>query len=108
MAIALLTISAALNAGGSICLKYAASASTGWALVAQPVLYAGLACFALNVVGYAAVLRRMDLSVAFPLYTGLTLLGVLTASIMLFGERLTLGQLVGIGLIVLGGTLVAR
>jgi multidrug transporter EmrE-like cation transporter len=51
---------------------------------------------------YLHALRRFELAELFPIYTGLTLVFVTCAGVWLFGERLSLVQMGGIGFIAAG------
>lgn len=77
-------------------------------LVRNWILLAGLGCFALNVVFYAFALQKLPISIAYPVMvaTGFALI-VAVAGYML-QERLTLGQWLGVGAILLGVVLVAK
>jgi multidrug transporter EmrE-like cation transporter len=51
---------------------------------------------------YLHALRRFELAEFFPIYTGLTLVFVTCAGVLLYGERLSLVQVGGVGFIVAG------
>ena len=110
MPLTLLLISAALNAAGSILLKFAFQKVPALTLaqLTNPYLYAALICFAANIVGYALLLRRVPLALGYPAYLGITLLIVLLASYVIFAERIGVVQYLGIALIALGAVLVVR
>jgi small multidrug resistance pump len=65
-------------------------------------LLAGVALFALNVGFYVAALTRLNLSVAYPIMVAGGIVIVVSASIVLLREPVTLAQAVGLALLVLG------
>ena len=73
----------------------------------DPWIWSGLASMGLGTAGWILVLRRLDLSVAFPA-TALVFVLVPVGAHLLFGEALPPGRIAGLGLIVLGIILVAR
>lgn len=68
----------------------------------DPVLVGGVLFAALTLVAYILTLRRLDLSVAYPVVTGLGFLGVFVVSWRLFGESITTGRVLG-ALLIVGG-----
>ena len=76
--------------------------------VADPFLLLGILSFAIALAGYTFALTRFALAVAYPLMTGIGFLIVALAGAMLFGERLLPLRMVGMAVILLGITLVAR
>lgn len=74
----------------------------GAVIVVALFLYAGV------FVWYLHALRSFDMAVLFPVYTGLTLVLVALAGVLLFGERLSGWQGAGIVLIVGGVFLLVR
>ena len=76
--------------------------------VLNPYFIAGLASFGLALVGYKFVLSKgLKLSLAYPVFTSSGFIIVLVASAILFKERLSLTQWLGIGMIVVGVWLTA-
>ncbi len=71
-------------------------------------LLLGIISFAVALGGYTLALTRLQLSVAYPLMTGIGFLIVAIAGAMLFGERLVPLRVVGMAVILLGIILVAR
>ena len=51
---------------------------------------------------YAAALKGIDLSVAYPVVTGFAMLGIALAGSLLFGEAVTMQRLLAMGLIFTG------
>lgn len=76
-------------------------------IVWNPLVIAGIALFALNVLSYAYVLSRIPVSTAYPIMTAGGFLIVVVASLLWLGESLDLLQILGILLIVAGVALVA-
>ncbi len=99
------------NAGAHVLLKQGAqkprSKASGLRGMVENILFnpcslVGMGAYVLSFVFYAALLTRMDLSVAYPLCTSLSFLMVLLASVLWFRERLDGVRLGGIGAILLG------
>lgn len=111
-----LALAAILNATANLCIKMGMQgAPEGGGLVGQalaalrrPVLWAGLFCFGLSLVGYAAALRKLDISVAYPTMTGVGFAIVSLVAVFFLGEKLTGLRLGGICLIFLGIWLATR
>lgn len=72
------------------------------------VVLAGLACFAANVFFYAYALRKMPISVAYPVMVTGGFVIIVTVAGMILKERLTTLQWAGVLAIMVGVTLVAR
>ncbi len=99
------------NAGAHVLLKQGArqprSRASGLRgmlenLLLNPCSLVGMGAYVLSFVFYAALLSRMDLSIAYPLCTSLAFLMVLLASVIFFHERLTGVRLGGLFAILLG------
>lgn len=71
------------------------------ALARRPVLWVGLTAWAVEVVGWVAVLQRVPLTLAFPIMT-LTYAAIPMASHWLLKERLSGRQATGAGLVAVG------
>ena len=110
-----LVLALTLNAGANILLKIGAGRlgrldepgligrlATDWFLIA------GVLLFALNVVFYIAALTRLNLSLAYPIMVAGGLIIVVSASVLMLREALTLSQMVGLALLVLGIGLVGQ
>ena len=79
-----------------------------WAALRQgrsPLVVGGLTCFGLSAVVWLFVLSRIPLSQAYP-FVALGILVTVTAGAGLFGETISWQAMVGVGLIVVGVTLV--
>ncbi len=74
----------------------------------NPVILAGIACFALGLAAYNYVLIKINLSVAYPINTSVGYVLVILASWLIFKESLDLVQITGIVLIIAGVWMVAR
>ena len=68
----------------------------------------GIFCFATNLACYSLALRKLKLSLAYPLMVSLGYLVILALAWFWFGERLTFLQYVGIVLILAGVWFVVR
>ena len=76
-------------------------------LVASPLFLGGVAAYALSVLTWLAVLKRVPLSVATP-FIALVYVIVPVAARVLFGDVLTWRMLVGMALVAGGVVLVAQ
>lgn len=109
-----------LNALANVLIKYSMSRSvrpliavgnTALAPIAPYLSWSfllGVLCFAMNLVCYSLALRSLKLSLAYPLMVSLGYLVIIVFGWFLFGERLTIWQYFGIGLILLGLWFVVR
>jgi multidrug transporter EmrE-like cation transporter len=77
-------------------------------LFANYHLLAGLSLFALNVVFYVLALTRLNLSVAYPIMMAGGVVIIVTVSILLLHEALTIRQTVGLFLLIVGIVLVTE
>lgn len=112
----LLTGALTLNALANILIKYAAmhpaAPRAGWPPLLQTYLHgpflAGIACFALNVLVYTVALKKLPLTLAYPVMVSGGYLVILAVSHFLFQERLAASQFLGAGLIFGGLWLLVR
>jgi drug/metabolite transporter (DMT)-like permease len=73
----------------------------------DPWIWSGLASMAVGTVGWMLVLRRLELSVAYPA-TALVFVLVPLGAHLLFGETMSPARIAGLSLIVAGIIVVAR
>jgi drug/metabolite transporter (DMT)-like permease len=112
--LALLIPAVIAAACGQLMMKYGMQVATTrahhegrslmFAAAASPWVLGGLAVFAVSVMAWLAVLSRVPLSVAYP-FNALSYLCILTASIVILHERVSLLTWVG-SLLVVSGLLV--
>ncbi len=95
---------------GQVLFKYAArtlsSAGTFFDLGVISIITAALLLYALATLVWIALLQTAPLSRLYP-YMALSFVLVAIASWLIFGERLALGQMAGLGLIVAGLLVIA-
>lgn len=115
----LILVSVAMSAVAQIALKHGMSSSTvqaglasglarGWPLiVTNPFVLAGFALYGLGALLWLGVLARIDVSQAYP-FVGLGFLLTMVFGVVLLGEALSTGRLIGTILVVIGVLLVAR
>jgi len=77
------------------------TASYTMSVVRQPLVWAGIAAWAVEIVGWVMVLQQAPLGIAFPIMT-ITYAGVPLASRLLLKEHLNVSQIAGTALVVLG------
>ena len=107
-----------LNAVAQLLLKAGATASgpiANWsdmrqaagALALHPAILGGLTCYVVSVVVWIVALSRVDVSIAYPM---LSIGYVVNAALAfwLFGEAVSVQRWLGIAVILVGVTLVAR
>lgn len=85
-----------LEVAGTTCLKFSNGFHNALATVLMCVFYAGT--FALLIL----VVKRLDLSVAYAVWSGVGTALIATVGILWFNEPLTVLKLVFIGLIIIG------
>lgn len=92
----LLLVAAALELTGDLAFKWWAETDRWLGLVI------GLIVYALALIIFAVLLRRAELAVIFALWVGIAAVLLALAGRWLFGETLSLRQLVGLALVVGG------
>jgi small multidrug resistance pump len=104
-----------LNATANICIKLAmrglpegAPHELALAALRRPILWVGLSCFGISLVSYASALKKLELSVAYPVMVGVGFVIVSVAAAVLLDERLTGLRLVGLGVIFAGVLMATR
>jgi drug/metabolite transporter (DMT)-like permease len=109
-ALAVVLVSVALNAMGQLLFKAARAAQPEAPLLAlftEPLTWIGFIVYGLSAVCWLWVLSRVQLSLAYPCLS-LTFPIVVACSAALFGESVSLERWAGVGVIVLGVSLLAR
>ena len=71
-------------------------------LLTNVPLFIAVALFGINFIFYAKALYYLNISVAYPIVVGFSIILILSLSMLLFNERLSLFQSGGIGLIIIG------
>jgi multidrug transporter EmrE-like cation transporter len=105
-AIAQLLLKAGAASVGSIQGWRALSRATP-ALATHPGIVGGLVCYAISVVVWIVALSRVDVSIAYPMLSIGYVVNALLA-MWLFGEAVSMQRWLGIGVILVGVTLIAR
>jgi drug/metabolite transporter (DMT)-like permease len=106
LTLALVGLALGTLVGRELCFKLAADqaarrgGSAGHAF-ARPAFWLGIVVGATALVTWVAVLQRAPLAIAYPLLAS-TYAAVPIASALLFGERLSRGQIVGTGFVTAG------
>jgi len=117
-----LSIALILNAAANLLMKYAANraeaasaAGTAPAGIAglagtylNPYFVGGILCFGLNVLIYTQALKKIPISIAYPLMVSLGYLIILGVSFFVFDEKLSLVRYLGAGLMIFGLWLLVR
>lgn len=76
-------------------------------IICEPHIFGGLACYVFSVAIWIAALSRVPVSIAYPMLSIGYVVNAIAARYM-FGEALSVGKLIGIGLIIAGVFIVAR
>lgn len=93
----------------SVGLKLDGGISSVWTTIAQNwVLLLGLFFFATNVLFYTYALKKIPISLAYPIMVGTGFAIIAVVAWWLLGEKLSVGQWAGVALILVGIVLVAR
>lgn len=117
-----LSIALILNAAANLLMKHAANraeaaaaagtATAGFAGMAStylnPYFVGGILCFGLNVLIYTQALKKIPISIAYPLMVSLGYLIILGVSFFVFDEKLSLVRYLGAGLMIFGLWLLVR
>ena len=106
-AIAQLALKMSVRETGSIELSTSSVVPVASHLMSEPWIWLGLSCYGISVIVWILALSRVDVSIAYPMLS----IGYIVnafAAYALMGESLTPGKLLGIGIIVVGVTVLAR
>jgi multidrug transporter EmrE-like cation transporter len=112
----LVLVGIALNVGAQVALKLAVEQRAGvsWSdpaglarLALDPWVILGLALYAASVVNWLVVLKRLDLSLAYPLMS-IGYIATFWVGVWWFGEPVSATRLIGIAVIILGVIFLTR
>jgi multidrug transporter EmrE-like cation transporter len=110
-----LTVALTLNATANLLMKMGADRIDALGapgmlrgILTNQYLVGGIVLFGLNIVFYVAALTRMNLSIAYPVMMAGGVLIVVAVSVLYFRESLTLAQVAGILLLMVGLVLVTH
>ena len=111
----LLIASAVTNAFGSTVMKHAYGGDTSivssgliagiFKILLNPWIIIGLGMFGISSFFMAAALSRTDLTLAYPMMSGLVYIILLFVGFFIFREKITMLRIMGIGAILLGITM---
>ena len=106
-AIAQLALKASVSDTGIINLDMQSLLTSAGSLASNLWLWLGLICYAISVVVWILALSRVDVSIAYPMLSFGYIVNAVAAW-QLFGEPMSLGKVVGIGIIIVGVYVLAR
>ena len=106
-AVAQLALKASVKDTGAIEISAGNVMPVASQLMAEPWLWVGLGCYGISVIVWILALSRVDVTIAYPMLSVGYVVNAFAAYALL-GETLTPGRLVGIGIIILGVTVLAR
>ncbi len=111
----LLIASAVTNAFGSTVMKHAYGGDTSivssgliagiFKILLNPWIIIGLGMFGISFFFMAAALSRTDLTLAYPMMSGLVYIILLFVGFFIFREKITMLRIMGIGAILIGITM---
>lgn len=102
-------VAIACNAGAQVALKFGASdALHRWQAWFSPSILGGLLLYGISFMLTVRVYADFPLGVISPVMAGGIFMLITLASVLLFGEALTLGKIAGMGCIVVGILLLAK
>ena len=111
----LLIASAVTNALGSTVMKHAYGGDTSivssgliagiFKILLNPWIIIGLGMFGISFFFMAAALSRTDLTLAYPMMSGLVYIILLFVGFFIFREKITMLRIMGIGAILIGITM---
>src|SRR5262249_44757953 len=96
------------NRFGSISMTWEDLPQTIWNLLTNPLVLAALFLYGFAVFFWIAALSRMDLNFAYPIFAALGYVLVTVASWVVLHEEVTMGRLIGVGIICIGLFVIAR
>ncbi len=106
-AVAQLALKASVSDTGIINLDMQSMLTSAWSLASNLWLWLGLICYAISVVVWILALSRVDVSIAYPMLSIGYIVNAVAAW-QLFGEAMSMGKVVGIGIIIVGVYVLAR
>jgi multidrug transporter EmrE-like cation transporter len=106
-AVAQLALKASVSDTGIINLDLQSLLTSAGSLASNLWLWLGLLCYAISVVVWILALSRVDVSIAYPMLSIGYIVNAVAAW-QLFGEPMSLGKVVGIGIIIVGVYVLAR
>ena len=89
------------EAARELCFKEAANASTIHQTLVKPIVWLGVAFWAIELVAWMNVLEHVSLTLAFPLMS-LSYISILLAGAIIFKERINKRHIIGALLITIG------
>ena len=96
-----------MNSMGPLTLSLNQLVATLWRMATNPYVFIGLTIYLFGTIFWLAALSRVDLSYAYP-FASLSYVIMLTASWLLFDEKISLGRLLGTVVIGIGVLLIYR
>lgn len=99
----LILITVGLNTIAQSLLKLGAGQSLG-----NPYLISGVIAYGVSTLFYLSVLGKLNLSFAYPIIIGLTIITATLVGQWIFREKIALSHWIGIGLMVSGVLFIAR
>ena len=113
-----LILAIAANIAANLFLKGGATAEVSRAdatmldklltLAVNPQIWIGTGFAAILFASFLMALRSVPVSVAYPLTTGLAMLGIMLGGAVFFGENLTITKVAGAAFIIIGAVLLTR
>lgn len=102
-----LLLKAGVNAAGNLHFNFSEWSQIVLKIITQWPILAGLMCYAISVIFWIAALSRVDVSVAYPMLSLGYVVNAIAAYFFL-GESLSVTQVLGMSIILLGVFILAR
>lgn len=101
-------LAALASATATLLIKLSSQQGADWNVVRLAYLGGAGATYALGFVFYSVALQKLDMSLAYPVMTGVAMAAVAVFGIAILGESFTASKMVGMLLIVAGAIALAR
>jgi small multidrug resistance pump len=103
-----LMLAVIFNTSANLVVKGYASKQSGtlYDLITNIPLIIAIALFGMNFIFYTKALYYLNISLAYPIVVGFSIILIISFSMLFFNERLSMVQFGGIGLIIIGIVLV--
>lgn len=98
----MVVITVVLNTLAQTLLKLGAGST-----LLNPYLLGGIVAYGVSTVFYVAVLGKLNLSIAYPIVIGLTVIAATCSGAFFLHEKVVVGQWIGIGLMISGISAIA-
>lgn len=96
------------SAGATFLIKMSHQAGGEWTVTRLAFLAGACAVYGVGFVSYGVALQRMQMTLAYPLMTALTMVAVFFLGTAALGEQVSTSRILGMTMVVAGAALVSR